>query len=193
MNCVAERFTVFLDRDGVFDVMKVPGVVRVRDFEWIPGAREAFARLNRDDVQTTLCTNQPMVGHLMATPGMVRRVNAHLVDGLHAAGGRLDHVEAAHAPVWLPHRRRKPRPGMLEDAAAVFAAQGHPVDKSRAVMVGDTLKDAKAANAFGIQAILLQTTHPDIGERAVQAGIPALVRPDLGGAVEWVLEQLPPV
>ena len=49
-------WTVFLDRDGVFDVLKLPGVVRLRDWEWLPGAREAFARLNRPDIQTCLCT-----------------------------------------------------------------------------------------------------------------------------------------
>jgi len=159
-------FTVFLDRDGVFNEHRPPGVVTVRRFRWLPGVREAFAKLNQDGVRTCLCTNQPMVGQLMATPGMVRRVNTHLKNGLEAAGGRLDHMEAAFAPAWSRHRRRKPNPGMLEDGAAWLAAHGAPVDPSRAVMVGDTLKDAQAANAFGCRAVLVATTHDEAWLRA---------------------------
>jgi D-glycero-D-manno-heptose 1,7-bisphosphate phosphatase len=180
-------FTVFLDRDGVFDVHKLPGVLKVADFDWLPGVKEAFAKLNHPDVQTCLCTNQPMVGHFMATPRMIANVNAHLVAGLHAAGGRMDNVEAAFSPVWFPHRRRKPRPGMLVDGAKKLA---NPVDKSRAVMIGDTLKDAQAANAYGCQAILLRTTHADIADKAAAAGVTALVMDDLPAAVDWILRQI---
>ena len=49
---------------------------------------------------------------------------------------------------------------MLEDAALAFAVLGHPIDKSRAVMVGNNIRDAQAAAAFGIPAILVATTHP---------------------------------
>ncbi len=166
-------WTVFVDRDGVFDVLKLPGVVRWHDFEWLPGAREAFARLNRPDVQTCMCTNQPLVGHLMATRGMVQHVNGTMQDELASHGGRLDRVEVAYAPVWLPHRRRKPRPGMLEDGAKWLAANKSPVDPEKAVMIGDTLKDAQAAKAFGCKAILLGTTRPIewLRERAAEKGV----------------------
>lgn len=166
-------WTVFVDRDGVFDVHKLPGVLRVEDFEWLPGVRAAFARLDRPDVQTCLCTNQPMVGHLMASPGMVRRVNQHLVAGLEEAGGRLDRVEASFSPVWFPHRRRKPRPGMLQDGAKWLAKHRRPVDPARSVMIGDTLKDAQAGEAFGARTILLSTTHdePWLRDQAAAKGV----------------------
>lgn len=183
-------WTVFVDRDGVFDVLNLPGVVRLRDFEWLPGAAAAFARLNRPDVQTCLCTNQPMVGHFAATPRMVRTVNEHLRAGLEAAGGRLDRIEASFSPVWFPHRRRKPRPGMLEDGAKRLP---HPVDASRAVMIGDTLKDAQAANAYGCHAILLATTHDEawLREQAAVKGVRVdAFLPDLAAAVDWVLARL---
>lgn len=184
-------WTVFLDRDGVFCKLKLPGVRDPKDFEWLPGVREAFARLNRPDVRTCLVTNQPQVGHLLATPTQVQRVHEHLLDGLEAAGGRLDRVEASFSPAWFPHRRRKPRPGMLRDAARAFADTGHPVDRDRSVMVGDTVKDAQAAAAFGIPCILLATTHAReeleaklakrrVSVLAIEAGLP--------DAVERILE-----
>lgn len=186
-------FTVFLDRDGVFDVMRMPGVLRWHDFEWLPGVKEAFAKLNRPDVQTCLVTNQPMVGHLMATPGMVHHVNGMMQEQLEAAGGRLDHIEAAFSPTFFPHRRRKPRPGMLEDGAKWFADHGTPVDKSRAVMIGDTTKDIQAATAFAIPGIQLTTTLDEatLRKKAVAVAVePVAYLSGLPAAVDWILENL---
>ncbi len=183
-------FTVFLDRDGVFNVHSERGIVKPSQFTWLPGAREAFARLNRDDVQTCLCTNQPRVGLGLATPRMVRRMNGLLADGLAEAGGRLDHAEAAFA-AW-PHRRRKPRPGMLEDGAAWLDKHRAPVDKARAVMVGDKPKDAMAGNAFGVPAILLATTYSKekLAEAVSKHGIDAIIVADLPAAVDEILRRL---
>jgi D-glycero-D-manno-heptose 1,7-bisphosphate phosphatase len=189
----SQKFTVFLDRDGVFNRDLPLGVRWTRDFEWLPGAKAAFARLNRPDVQTCLCTNQPWVAQLMATPRMIRTVVGHLKEGLEKEGGRLDHIEIAWSPAWFPHRRYKPRPGLLVDGAKWFARQGSPVDKARAVMVGDKLKDAQAAAGFGCQAILLSTTFTAkrLREAAEARGVPYLaIVPDLPAAVEAILRML---
>ena len=184
------RFTVFLDRDGVFNVNPDLGIRFYRNLRWLPGAREAFARLNRPGIQTSLATNQPWVGLLTATPGMMRRLHARFKAELEAHGGRLDNLEMAFAPPFIGHRRNKPRPGMLEDGAADLAAAGHPVDKARAVMVGDKVKDAQAAAGFGIQAILLATTYDaaalEAKARALEVPYAAIV-PDLAAAVDLIL------
>jgi D-glycero-D-manno-heptose 1,7-bisphosphate phosphatase len=187
------KFTVFLDRDGVFNVNPALGVRLYRNLEWLPGAREAFARLNRPDVQTSLATNQPWVGLGTATPAMIHRLHARFQVELERHGGRLDHVEAAYANPLLRHRRTKPNPGMLEDGARALAARGSPVDKSRAVMVGDKIKDAQAAAAFGIPAILLATTYSaeSLERRARTLGVPyAAIAPDLDAAVDLILSWL---
>lgn len=181
---------MFLDRDGVFNENPELGVRFYRNLKWLPGAREAFARLNRPGVQTSLATNQPWVGLLTATPGMMRRLHARFKAELEAHGGRLDNIEMAFAPPLVGHRRNKPRPGMLEDGAAKLAASGHPVDKARAVMVGDKLKDAQAAAAFGIPAILLATTSDAaaLEAKARSLGVPyAAIAPDLAAAVDLIL------
>ena len=123
----------------------------------------------------------------MATPGMVRRMNQHLKAGLEAAGGRLDNMEAAFAPTWLKHRRRKPRPGMLEDGAKKLP---RPVSPARSVMIGDTLKDAEAGHAFGAKTILLATTHDEAWLRAQadEKGVHVdAFCPDLDAAIDVVL------
>lgn len=184
-------FTVFLDRDGVFNVNPNVGLRFYRNLRWLPGAREAFARLNQPGIQTCLCTNQPWVGLLTATPGMIRRLHEAFKAELETNGGRLDRIEAAYAPAWLPHRRLKPRSGMLEDGAAAFAAAGRPVDKSRAVMVGDKVKDAQAAAGFGVPCILLATTYDaeSLRQRAARHGLAPAVVADLEAAVALILER----
>lgn len=188
----ATGFTVFLDRDGVFNMHPPVAVRHWREFHWLPGAKQAFAQLNRPDVRTCLCTNQPTVGLLLSTPGMVNRVNSRLQTELAAAGGELHHVEAAFAPTWLRHRRRKPRPGMLEDGAAWLKRHGWQVDKARAVMVGDKPKDAMAGNAFGVPAILLATSHDEtyLSRAIAQHGLDAVVVSGLPAAVQIILERI---
>jgi D-glycero-D-manno-heptose 1,7-bisphosphate phosphatase len=184
------KFTVFLDRDGVFNVNPPVGLRFYRNLVWLPGAREAFARLNRPGIQTSLATNQPWVGLLTATPGMIHRLHARFKAELESHGGRLDHIEAAMAPPFIGHRRIKPRSGMLEDGAAALAAQGTSVDKRRAVMVGDKVKDAQAAAGFGIPAILVATTSDaaTLEKRARLLDVPfAAIVPDLDAAVELIL------
>lgn len=186
----ASKFTVFLDRDGVFNVNPRIGIRLYRNLEWLPGAREAFARLNRPGIQTSLATNQPWVGLGTATPGMIRRVHAQFKAELERHGGRLDRVEAAYANPLLRRRRTKPKPGMLEDGAKALAARGSPVDKSRAVMVGDKIKDAQAAAGFGIPCILLATTYSaaSLERRARTLEVPyAAIVPDLEAAVDLIL------
>ena len=184
------KFTVFLDRDGVFNANPALGIRFYRNLHWLPGAREAFARLNRPGIQTALATNQPWVGLGTATPGMIRRLHARFLAELERHGGRLDHIEAAYGNPLLRPRRTKPKPGMLEDGASALAARGSPVDKARAVMVGDKIKDAQAAAGFGIPAILLATTYSaeDLETRARVLGVPyAAIVPDLEAAVDLIL------
>jgi D-glycero-D-manno-heptose 1,7-bisphosphate phosphatase len=190
-------FTVFLDRDGVFNVNPCPAVFRPKGFRWLPGALESFARLNRAGVRTCLATNQPFLGTF--TFGLaLRRVNEGLRHAVEAQGGRLDRIEASLAPPFigflaplLPRRlrhalrRRKPGPGMLEDGGRALGT-----DKARAVMVGDKVKDAQAAQRYGVPAILLSTTHDYsyLESRCKARGVPVLaIVPGLPEAVERIL------
>lgn len=184
-------WTIFLDRDGVFCKLKLPGVRHPEDLEWLPGVRQAFSLLNRPDIRTCLVTNQPQVGHLLATPAHVQRVHEYLLSELEAAGGRLDRIEVSYSPVFFPHRRRKPRAGMLRDAARAWLEAGMSVDRDRAFMIGDTIKDAKAAAAFGIPCILLATTYsrPLLEEKLSKQGVSVFAIDDgLPEAINRILE-----
>lgn len=180
------KVTVFLDRDGVLDV--APRLLRRRwsRWAWLPGARDAVARLNHPDYQVCLATNQPWVGLRILSRRALDRLHAHLLADVQAAGGRIDRIEAAE---WAFGRRHKPRPGMLQDGGKALGA-----DPARSVMVGDNVKDAQAAHGFGCKAILLATTHPETYLRAGLAakGIEAEIVPDLPAAVDLILSWWPP-
>lgn len=184
-------FTVFLDRDGVLNKHRTGQVIRFwRQFRFLPGVPAAFARLNRPGIQTCLITNQQWFRLGFGSESTLGRLHARMRLELEMEGGRLDHVEAATGWPFLRDRRRKPKPGMLQDGAATFLAAGSPVDKSRAVMIGDKPKDAQAAAAFGIPCILVATSHsPDSLARATQAaGIVALaIVADFPAAVDRVV------
>lgn len=183
-------FTVFLDRDGVFNRHPRLQVRRFERLEWLPGAAEAHARLKEAGLRTCLVTNQPGTGVGLSTPRMMRRLHERFQQHLAAAGAPLDRIEMALAPPGLGHRRRKPRAGMLEDAADAFR-QEEGFDARRAVMVGDKPRDAAAAHAFGIPAILLATTldAATLERRCRKEGTPFLaIAEDLPTAVDLVLE-----
>jgi D-glycero-D-manno-heptose 1,7-bisphosphate phosphatase len=176
-------WTVFLDRDGVFNPQPAITIRRPAGYRFIPGAKEAFARLNRPDVRTCLVTNQPFAILALNVRGL-RRVHEHLRSELAAAGGRLDRIEASWGLPFVPHRRRKPRPGMLQDAARVLGAV-----PERSFMVGDKPKDAQAAAAFGCPAFLVTTTHTreELERGLRRTGTPATIVGSLGEAVDLIL------
>ena len=147
----ARPFTVFLDRDGVLNVAPRGLFATRRSWVWLPGAKDAVARLNRKGMRICLATNQPFVGVGLLPARRLENLHAWMLDELREAGGRIDRIEYASRAFG---RRHKPRPGMLEDGGKALGA-----DPKRAVMVGDNLKDAEAATRYGCKAILLATTH----------------------------------
>jgi len=184
-------FTVFLDRDGVLNENPGLQVRRWKDFRFLPGVPEALARLKAAGARLVLVTNQPGTMMLLSTPGMIHRLHDRMQEDLDLHHARLDRIEASFT--FLPTRRRKPRPGMLEDATATLAEEGFAVDRTRAVMVGDKVKDAEAGHRFGIPAILVATTHDatTLGAHALKRGVPVVAIVDgLPAAADTILRMM---
>jgi D-glycero-D-manno-heptose 1,7-bisphosphate phosphatase len=143
---------VFLDRDGVINENRTDHVKSWCEFQFLPGSREAIARLTRAGVRVFVITNQAIVNRGLAAQAMVDSVNTQMVQEIGRAGGRIEAV------AYCPHRPdercacRKPRPGLLLDLAA-----RHRVNLSRAVVIGDAMTDIKAGLAAGCQAVLVLT------------------------------------
>ncbi len=150
---------VFLDRDGTINVEK-DYLYRPEEFEFIPGAVEAIRRLNRAGYLVVVVTNQSGVARGYYTDQEVHRLHRHIDQLLSQADARIDAwYHCPHHPSGLPPYNqlcscRKPRAGMLEQAAADLE-----IDLSRSWIVGDKLVDVEAGIAAGCRPVLVLTGY----------------------------------
>lgn len=148
---------VFLDRDGVLnramrDAKMRPIPPRCRaEFEILPGAAEACARLKRAGFTLICVTNQPDIARGTIDAAFVDWVNTEVV----AACG-LDQLRVCPHDDADDCSCRKPRPGMLVDAATEFR-----LDLARSIMIGDRFRDIEAGQAAGCRTILVTYGYPE--------------------------------
>ena len=134
---------VFLDRDGVIN-RNIDGdyVRHWQQFEFLPGSREAIQRLLRENTPVIVVCNQACIGRGLVPDAMVQEINHRLVTQTSVADKRI------LAVYYCPHRVedgcecRKPKPGMLLEAAADW-----DLDLTQCYMVGDAISDIEAGSA----------------------------------------------
>ena len=152
---------VFLDRDGVLNY-RIPGdtyVTRPEQLEVLPHAAEAVRTLRERGYTIVVITNQRGVARGFMSEQQVAQVHAKLRDVLGAEGAALDGI------YYCPHDRddgcpcRKPRPGMLLQAAEELG-----LDLTRSVLVGDNVTDLQAAEAAGIPLRIFMESNTDVRE-----------------------------
>jgi D-glycero-D-manno-heptose 1,7-bisphosphate phosphatase len=138
------RRAVFLDRDGVLN----RAVIRdgkpyppqtVAEVEMMPEAPACLAKLKAAGFLLLVVTNQPDVARGTQTRETVESINASLaarmpIDGFYVC--YHDSADGCHC--------RKPKPGLLTDAAAE-----HSIDLAASFMIGDRYRDVEAAQAAG--------------------------------------------
>ncbi len=172
------RRAVFLDRDGVLNRAFVRDGVphppaTVDELEILPGVRDACERLRGAGFLMIVVTNQPDIARGSTT--------AEAVEELHE---RLRSEVTVDDIIVCPHDDvdacacRKPRPGMLVDAA-----QRWGIDLAASAIVGDRWRDIEAGRAAGIRTVFI-----DRGYAERLANEPDLVVGELADAVSWLLE-----
>ncbi len=171
-----------LDRDGVINHDSDFYIKSPAEWRPIPGAIDAIARLNQNGFHVVVATNQSGIGRGLFDMATLNAINDKMMEMVFRHGGRID------ALFFCPHTAieecncRKPRTGMLEEIAARFH-----VDLKGVPFVGDSLKDAQAADAVGAQPILVLTGK---GERTRgEGGLPrrTLVFEDLAEAARHII------
>jgi D-glycero-D-manno-heptose 1,7-bisphosphate phosphatase len=176
---------VFLDRDGtiVEDVgyVTVPEMLRV-----LPGVAEAIVLIRRRGWKVIVVSNQAGVAKGLITEDELAGINMRLVLMLGAEGAEVDgiyccphHPEGTAPEYAVECDCRKPRPGLLEQAA-----REHDLELSECVMVGDALRDIQAGRAAGTAAVLVLTGHGP--ESAAQEHGADYVARDLVDAAGWI-------
>lgn len=168
---------LLFDRDDTL-VIDVPYNADPRKVVPVPGAHRAVERARAAGLRVGVVTNQSAIAKGLATREQVDATNAR-VDEL---VGPFD--------VWCvcPHDAgdgcscRKPRPGMVLDAAERLG-----LDPAEVVVVGDIGADVGAAVAAGGQGILVPTPRT----RAEEVESADTVAATLDEAVSLVLARVP--
>lgn len=160
---------VLLDRDGVINE-DLPGSVTHPDtMRLLPGAGEAIALLNRAGWKIAVVTNQSCVGRGKVSEAMLARIHEYMQHLLAEKGARLDKIYVCTDAPEQATYRRKPAPGMLLEAMREFNAP-----PERTPVVGDALRDLRAASAAGCPRYLVLTGK---GQEALAQGLPHSLQP----------------
>jgi D-glycero-D-manno-heptose 1,7-bisphosphate phosphatase len=145
---------VILGRDGVLNEYREDHVKSPEEWQPVPGALEAVARLNQAGWHAVLATNQSGIGRGLVDMASLNAVHRHMMQLLAAKGGRIDAV------FFCPHAPedscdcRKPLPGLMLQIGQRYGLDGL---LSRVPMVCDTARDLRAASAAGCEPHLVRT------------------------------------
>lgn len=176
---------VILDRDGTINADSDDFVKTPDEWQPLPGALEAIARLNHAGFHVVIASNQSGLGRGLFDVASLNAMHAKMHKMLSAHGGRIDAI------FYCPHSPdegcncRKPQPGLFEQIADRFGVhlQGVPV-------VGDGLRDLQAGVAAGCEPHLVLTGKGTmLRGRPLPSSYPpgTRVHEDLGAFAEWLV------
>ena len=145
------------------------------EFRLLPGVRDAVLKLKDAGYLIVVVTNQPDVGNGLMPRSELEKMHALLrsrvaVDDIRTCEHRQDEGCAC----------RKPRPGMLLDAAKSWN-----IDLSKSVMIGDRAGDVVAGQAVGCYNVFVNRRY-----REPAPASPDLTANSLPHAVHQILAKL---
>ena len=146
------RPAIFLDRDGTLNAQfiregKPYPPQKIEDFKLLEGVAAACRDLKKAGFLLVVVTNQPDVGRRTQVQEVVEAMHAKLKNLL----PEIDHIEVCcDAGYGKVNRRRKPEPGMLEDAAALLE-----IDVPSSWMIGDRWRDIDCGKKMGVKTIFI--------------------------------------
>lgn len=189
LNLSNKRSALFLDRDGVINIHRdyiyTPKMLELYDF--VP---ESISKINHSEYLSIVVTNQPVVARNLTTDEGLHEIHHKMETLLGKERAKLDAIyycphhpdkgfEGENAALKIECDCRKPKPGMLLEAAKKFN-----IDLPSSFMIGDSERDIIAGFEAGVSTIGVMT---GCGNKE------GLVRPDylfknLLEAVNFVIE-----
>jgi histidinol-phosphate phosphatase family protein len=144
---------IFLDRDGVINKKpkKAEYVTTWKEFVFLPTTLDGLKLLQQKGYDIFIITNQPGIARGMMTKKDLLTINKNF---LHVC--RQNNIKIKHI-YYCPHgwdegcSCRKPRPGMLFNAALDYH-----FDLTKAILIGDDIRDIQAGEAAGCKTIFLK-------------------------------------
>ena len=188
-----KRPALFMDRDGTISE-EVGYVNHPSRFRLFPYTADAIKLLNDNGWLAILVTNQAGVARGYFSEDVIAQVHERLRNDLENASARLDAIYycAHHPSVGEPPYRfdcdcRKPKPGLIERAAADFE-----IALERSWMVGDRYGDVELARNAGLHSAFVLSGYGR-GEWEYQRGSwklePEVVAENLLEAARMIIER----
>ena len=162
---MASKPLVILDRDGVINAESSNYIKSEHEWHALPGSLAAIAQLCRAEYRVVVATNQAGVAKGLYSINTLNRIHQKMLEQLQSNGGALSaiffcpHDDAANCNC------RKPKPGMLLEAAERFNC-----DLRDVFFVGDSRRDLQAAHAAGAKPALVKTGNGQSCAQAIAAG-----------------------
>jgi D-glycero-D-manno-heptose 1,7-bisphosphate phosphatase len=176
---------VFLDRDGVLNDVRVSGraVISPRnlfELRLANGVQEQTTRLREAGFRLIAVSNQPDIARGLTSMAAVEELNQVLIKSLGLDGSYFCPHEDSDNCVC-----RKPHPGMILSAAFEL-----DIDLDRSYLVGDRWVDIAAAEAAGIDGLLLERPYswnPTSSGQPPPGLKPSYQATTLEGCVDYIL------
>jgi D-glycero-D-manno-heptose 1,7-bisphosphate phosphatase len=173
---MAER-AVFLDRDGVLVIPEFRdgrsfAPVTLESYRFYPDAPEALSRLKAAGYKLIVVTNQPDVGKGLVPQLVADEMHERLRKAL-----PVDLIKACFHTQLTNCACRKPKPGMLLDAARKLG-----IDLEKSYMVGDRASDVEAGEAAGCRTVFI-----DLGYDERRPAAPTFIVRSITEATDCIL------
>lgn len=150
LNKIDQRWTLFLDRDGVInEKLDNDYVKHIDEFTFLPRVLEAMELLSRCFGTIVVVTNQQGIGKGLMYEEDLLGIHQYMLSEVFNHGGRIDGV------FYCPHLAendppcRKPNTGMAFEARERFPK----IDFKRSVMIGDSASDMEFGDRLGMNCI----------------------------------------
>jgi len=178
---------VFLDRDGVINRKPAEGryLTCWEEMQFLPGAAEGIALLNRAGFCVIVVTNQRCVAKGLMTAADLEAMHRRMSDVLARAGATIDGVYYCPHEMQPPCKCRKPEPGLL-----LRAARSRGIELPVSWMIGDSDTDVEAGRNAGCKTARLRETRETIEVTESQDTTPGyadIVAPSLLDAIHQIL------
>jgi D-glycero-D-manno-heptose 1,7-bisphosphate phosphatase len=182
---------VFIDRDGTL-IEEAGYLNELSRLVFFPFSVDAVRQFNRGGFKVVVITNQAGIARGIVSEAFVAAAHAHISERMEAGGATIDaYYHCPHHPAGIvaglsrPCECRKPRPGLLLQAAADL-----DLDLERSFVIGDRWHDLEAGHAAGTRALLVRTGYGARDEGAPKTGVQAdAVVDNLAAAAAWILSE----
>ena len=151
---------IFLDRDGVINKELGDYVCRFEDFYIHEHNFEALKTLQKRGYLIIVATNQGGIAKGWYTLEELNKMHTHLINVYGENGIEIAGIYyCPHHPLFTGDCDcRKPKPGML-----IRGIEKFNLDAAKSYFIGDKITDIEAANAAGVNGILIEIDQP-LGE-----------------------------